>query len=151
MVFYLSKADSLILDHFQLQPWNVDTISKPGFEKSILNLQPKRIVDNLTEEEREEKMRQFIKTHEKEMKHYGMLQKFGDSKQYLMEHSHLASEEMANYLVIWCVNLQMEKVRIKTMFLFAIIGTEFLPSSFLMIHRLQSCKESHIISNAFSH
>ncbi|VVD03608.1 hsp90 co-chaperone Cdc37 [Leptidea sinapis] len=90
-------------------PWNVDTISEPGFTKTIINTKPGRPKDeNLTEEEKEAKMKKFIKENEKLLKKFGMLRKYDDSKQFLQEHNHLACEETANYLVIWCINLEME-------------------------------------------
>lgn len=39
-----------------------------------------------------------------------MLRKYDDSQHFLQEHPHLACEETANYLVIWCVNLEVEEV-----------------------------------------
>ena len=39
----------------QLTPWNVDTLSKPGFEKTVINTYKKKD-EELTEEERGEKM-----------------------------------------------------------------------------------------------
>lgn len=90
-------------------PWNVDTISKPAFSKTIINTKAIRPADeNLTEEEREANMKLFVKENEKLLKQYGMLQKYDDSKRFLMEHSHLSCENTANYLVIWCINLEME-------------------------------------------
>ena len=41
-----------------------------------------------------------------------MLQRYDDSQQYLLDHPHLACEEAANYLVLWCVNLEVEEVSI---------------------------------------
>lgn len=91
-------------------PWNVDTISKPGFEKTVINKKAARQSDDdLTEEEKEQKMKRFIKDNEKELKQYGMLRNFGDSKRFLTEHHQLVCEDTANYLVIWCLNLEMEK------------------------------------------
>ena len=93
----------------KLQPLNVDTLSSDGFSKTILNTQPKRDRNEMSEEERENQMREFVKKNEKEIKEYGMMQKFDDSKKFLMEgRSTLACEETANYLVIWCINLEME-------------------------------------------
>lgn len=90
-------------------PWNVDTISKPAFSKTVINTKAIRPADeNLTEEEREANMKKFVKENEKLLKQYGMLQKYDDSKRFLMEHSHLSCENTANYLVIWCINLEME-------------------------------------------
>jgi len=94
----------------KLQPLNVDTLSSDGFSKTILNTQPKRDRNEMSEEERENQMREFVKKNEKEIKEYGMMQKFDDSKKFLMDgRSSLACEETANYLVIWCINLEMEE------------------------------------------
>jgi len=41
-----------------------------------------------------------------------MLRKYDDSQEYLLEHPHLTCEETANYLVIWCINLEVEEVRL---------------------------------------
>lgn len=91
------------------QPHNVDTLSRDGFSKTIVNNAPKLTNDDLTEEEREKKMKKFVKDNEKLMKEYGMFKQFDDSKKFLMDgKTHLASEETANYLVIWCLDLEME-------------------------------------------
>ena len=44
------------------------------------------------------------------MKKFGMLRKYDDSQEFLLEHPELTCEETANYLVIWCINLEMEEV-----------------------------------------
>ncbi|GLV42549.1 Cdc37 [Carabus blaptoides fortunei] len=91
-------------------PWNVDTISKEGFTKTVVNKKPARPKEeNLTEEEREKRMRTFIKDNEKDLKHFGMLRRYDDSKEFLKKHPHLVCEDTANYLVIWCINLEMEE------------------------------------------
>ncbi|XP_066141230.1 hsp90 co-chaperone Cdc37 [Euwallacea fornicatus] len=94
----------------KMAPWNIDTISKPGFAKTVINKEPQHSAkENLTEEEKEKRMKQFIKDNEKDLKHFGMLRKYDDSRQYLKTHSHLVCENTANYLVIWCINLEMEE------------------------------------------
>ena len=94
------------------QPWNVDTISQPGFEKTVINKKPAApAAEHLTEDERESRMKKFIGDHERELKHFGMLKHYNDSRKYLKEHDYLACEDTANYLVIWCINLEMEGVR----------------------------------------
>lgn len=91
-------------------PWNVDTISKPGFAKTVINTKPTRPKsENLTEEEREKRMQKFIKENEKDLQHFGMLRKYEDSRQFLKSHSHLVCDDTANYLVIWCISLKMEE------------------------------------------
>ncbi|RVE44416.1 hypothetical protein evm_010946 [Chilo suppressalis] len=105
----LLKREEDLKKKEKLTPWNVDTISEPGFNKTVINAKPQRSNnDNLTEEEKEEKMKQFINENTKLLKEFGMLRKYDDSKKFLMDHSHLACEETANYLVIWCINLEME-------------------------------------------
>lgn len=64
----------------------------------------------MTEEEKESQMRKFIKENEKDLKHFGMLRRYEDSRGFLKSHSHLVCENTANYLVIWCINLEMEEV-----------------------------------------
>lgn len=93
----------------QKTPWNVDTISKPGFAKTVINkeaIRPK--YSDLTEDEKEEQMKVFVKENEKKVKQYGMLRKYDDSKKFLVENHQLVCEDTANYLVIWCIQLQME-------------------------------------------
>nr|CAH0107993.1 unnamed protein product [Daphnia galeata] len=93
----------------KLMPWNVDTISQPGFSKTVVNVAQPKQAEELSEEEKEIKTREFFKKHEKNLKAYGMLQKYDDSKRFLQENPELVCEETANYLVIWCINLEMEE------------------------------------------
>lgn len=94
----------------QLQPWNVDTLSQPKFSKTIINKKEEaKSYDEMTDEEKEQHMKKFIKDNEKLIKQYGMLRRFDDSKKFLMEHNLLVHEDTANYLVIWCINLEMEE------------------------------------------
>merc|ERR1719384_349592 len=103
------KKEEEVLTEKRKMPKNVDTLSSAGFSKTIVNTASKPKYEELTEEEREKKMKQFVKDNEKLMKEYGMLQKFDDSKKFLMDgRTHLASEETANYLVLWCLDLEME-------------------------------------------
>ncbi|KAK2717960.1 hsp90 co-chaperone Cdc37-like [Artemia franciscana] len=91
-------------------PWNVDTISQQKFSKTVINKQEKgKTQEELTDEEKEKRLREFSQKYEKEIKHYGMLRKFEDSKKYMMEHPYLACDETANYLVFWSINLEMEE------------------------------------------
>lgn len=62
-------------------------------------------------------MKKFVKENEKSLKKFGMLRHFDDSKQFLQENQHLVCEDTANYLVIWCINLEMEGVCIICSFL----------------------------------
>ncbi|XP_014471534.1 PREDICTED: hsp90 co-chaperone Cdc37 [Dinoponera quadriceps] len=95
----------------RLTPWNVDTIGQDGFTKTVINKKPPR-KDNdsgLSDEEKEKRMKQFVKENEKKLKEFGMLRKYDDSKKFLLDNPHLVCENTANYLVIWCINLEMEE------------------------------------------
>lgn len=106
----LDKQDEELRAKEKKTPWNVDTISKPAFSKTIINTKPdKPAYDDLTEEEKEVRMRDFVKDNQKVLKQFGMLRKYDDSRKFLLDHAHLACESTANYLVIWCINLQMEE------------------------------------------
>ncbi|KAL6439114.1 hypothetical protein ACFW04_003823 [Cataglyphis niger] len=94
----------------RLTPWNVDTIGQDGFTKTVINKKPPRKDDDgLSDEEKEKRMKQFVKENEKKLKEFGMLRKYDDSKKFLQDHPHLVCENTANYLVIWCINLEMEE------------------------------------------
>ncbi|KAK7605395.1 hypothetical protein V9T40_007253 [Parthenolecanium corni] len=90
-------------------PWNVDTISQPGFTKTVVNKPAPRKKDELSEEEKEKKFKSFIKENESLLKKFGMLKKYDDSKRFLLDYPQLACEDTANYLVYWCINLEMEE------------------------------------------
>lgn len=95
----------------KLTPWNVDTIAQPGFAKTVINTKPRRKEDDadLPDDVREQKMKDFVKANESKLKKFGMLRKYDDSKAYLQENQQLVCENTANYLVIWCINLEMEE------------------------------------------
>ncbi|XP_010775790.1 hsp90 co-chaperone Cdc37 [Notothenia coriiceps] len=88
-------------------PWNVDTLSKEGFSKSVVNVLPDATEE--TEEEKETKHKTFVEKNEKQIKHFGMMRRWDDSQKYLSDNSHLVCEETANYLVIMCIDLEVEE------------------------------------------
>lgn len=88
-------------------PWNVDTLSKDGFSKSIVNVKPESTEE--TEEEKEQKHKTFVEKYEKQIKHFGMLRRWDDSQKYLSDNPHLVCEETANYLVIMCIDIEVEE------------------------------------------
>ena len=53
---------------------------------------------------------QHTKANEKLMKKFGMMRRYDDTQEMLLEHSQLVCEETANYLVIWSINLEVEEV-----------------------------------------
>ncbi|KAM9313135.1 hsp90 co-chaperone Cdc37 [Gastrophryne carolinensis] len=88
-------------------PWNVDTLSKEGFSKSVFNVKPEQNVE--TEEQKEQKHKTFVEKNKKLLKHFGMLHRWDDSQKFLSDNPNLVCEETANYLVIWCIDLEVEE------------------------------------------
>ena len=109
----IKKEEEELKKKEKLTPWNVDTIAQDGFAKTVINVKPpKKEEDNLSDEEKEIRMKQFVKENEKKLKQFGMLRKYDDSKKFLQDNLNLVCENTANYLVIWCINLEMEEVKI---------------------------------------
>ena len=61
----------------------MDTISAEGFDKSIINKDLKRSDEELSEDEKADAMKKFIKANAKEIKEYGMFSRFEDSLKYM--------------------------------------------------------------------
>uniref|UniRef100_A0A1B0CZ57 Hsp90 chaperone protein kinase-targeting subunit n=1 Tax=Phlebotomus papatasi TaxID=29031 RepID=A0A1B0CZ57_PHLPP len=56
----LKKKEDELQKKERHTPWNVDTISKPGFAKTVINTKPSRPKEeDLTDEEREQRMKDF--------------------------------------------------------------------------------------------
>lgn len=105
---FKQKEEELIKKE-KLTPLNIDTICKEGKSKTIINKLEPRKPENLTEEEKVERLQKFTAENEKLIKKFGMMRKYDDSQEFLLENPHLACEETANYLVIWCINLEVEE------------------------------------------
>ncbi|XP_062891760.1 hsp90 co-chaperone Cdc37 [Mobula hypostoma] len=102
------KKGALLKKKEKSMPWNVDTLSKEGFSKSVFNVKPESTQVE-TEEDKEKKHKTFVEKYEKQIKHFGMLNRWDDSQKYLSDNPHLVCEETANYLVIWCIDLEVEE------------------------------------------
>ncbi|XP_068444964.1 hsp90 co-chaperone Cdc37 isoform X1 [Clinocottus analis] len=90
-------------------PWDVDSISKEGFSKSVLNIKP--ATKEETEEEKVERHKTFVEQYAKEIKHFGMMRRWDDSQKYLSDNPHLVCEETANCLVVICIDFEIEEKR----------------------------------------
>eukprot|EP00051_Salpingoeca_urceolata_P032078 m.14199 g.14199 ORF g.14199 m.14199 type:complete len:393 (+) comp4750_c1_seq1:418-1596(+) len=88
--------------------WNVDNISQDSTSRTIINKEkPKK--QNLTEAEHLDEMNEFFKKNKKEIEYFGMLSDPEASMKYLMEHHELVCDHLASYLVVWCVDLEVEE------------------------------------------
>lgn len=94
----------------KLQPWNVDTISSSGFSKTVINNPPPaQEAEPLSEEEQAKRLKEFTAKNESLLKKFGMLRRYEDSLKFLQEHPQLVNDDTPHYLLIWCINLQMEE------------------------------------------
>ncbi|XP_072453453.1 hsp90 co-chaperone Cdc37-like 1 [Notamacropus eugenii] len=83
--------------------WNVDAISKDVFNKSFINQ------DKSKEIEDEDKSKSFMQKYEQKIRHFGMLSRWDDSQRFLSDQPYLVCEETAKYLILWCFHLEAEK------------------------------------------
>uniref|UniRef100_UPI00398E63F2 hsp90 co-chaperone Cdc37 n=1 Tax=Pristiophorus japonicus TaxID=55135 RepID=UPI00398E63F2 len=104
----LDKKGTSLKKKEKSMPWNVDTLSREGFSKSLFNIKAEPTKPE-TEEDKEKKHKTFVEKYEKQIKHFGMLSRWDDSQKYLSDNPHLVCEETANYLVIWCIDLEVEE------------------------------------------
>ncbi|XP_039248032.1 hsp90 co-chaperone Cdc37-like [Styela clava] len=91
------------------EPWNIDTICKEGFSKSMISKPKKESEENLNEEEQMQRQKAYAKKYEKDLKTYGMMSKIDDIQKYLQNHPYLVCDKAANFLVIWCIDLEVEE------------------------------------------
>lgn len=54
--------------------------------------------------------KKFVEKHKDNIKKFGMFRHYDDTQRFLEEHLELVCEETANYLVVWCIDLEMEEV-----------------------------------------
>lgn len=106
---HFRKKEQELLEEEKSQPWNVDTLSEPGFQKTIINKPKPKDKQKLSEEEELEQSKKFMDENKEAIKKYGMLHEYHDNEEYLMKNPHLACEYTANYLVIWCIDLEVEE------------------------------------------
>ncbi|KAI0988298.1 hypothetical protein GJ496_003167 [Pomphorhynchus laevis] len=93
-------------------PWNVDTISQEKFSKTIITKaepQSVEVDDDNDEEAFSRRYTKFVEKHASNVKHFGMLRKVQDTEKFLCDHPELVNEDTANYLVVWCIDLEMEE------------------------------------------
>ncbi|ESP04472.1 hypothetical protein LOTGIDRAFT_223843 [Lottia gigantea] len=102
------KKEEELKQEEKLTPLNIDTICKEGMSKTVINKAPPK-PEELTDEEKAERQKTFVDKHKAEIKKYGMMKKYQDSQQFLSDHPYLVCEETANYLVLWCIDLEIEE------------------------------------------
>uniref|UniRef100_UPI00398F588E hsp90 co-chaperone Cdc37-like 1 n=1 Tax=Pristiophorus japonicus TaxID=55135 RepID=UPI00398F588E len=99
------KEEELIWNE-TMNSWNIDSISKEGFNKSVIN---KNIKCKEVEEKKDGKSATFAQKYDQQIRHFGMLNRWVDSQRYLSDHPDLICQETANYLIQWCFHLKEEE------------------------------------------
>lgn len=102
------EKEEMLKKEEKLRPWNVDTLCKEKESKTLINPTKPLTEEEISEEDKGIRQEQFNKKYRKELRHFGMLKKSEDSKEFLRENSNLVCEETANYLVMWCIDLELE-------------------------------------------
>ncbi|CAF1526734.1 unnamed protein product [Adineta ricciae] len=104
------NKDDEIQKQERIRPLDVDDLTHEGKSKTSIN---KKVTEdrpqNMTEEEQAEYYKKFIDKHRDNVKKYGMFRNYDDTQRFLEEHLELVCEETANYLVVWCIDLEMEE------------------------------------------
>ncbi|CAH8576169.1 unnamed protein product [Heterobilharzia americana] len=98
----------------RLRPLNIDTICKEGKSKTCINSSKLKYDDDTSKNDNPEeaavnRLKDFVSKHNSAIRKFGLLRKPLCSQNYLIENPYLVCEETANQLVIWCVELEMEK------------------------------------------
>jgi cell division cycle protein 37 len=83
--------------------WNVDNMSSDKHNRTLINKSKPKTVGV------EMEMQSYFKEHGEEVKKFGMLSKYEEAHQFLKQRMYLVCEHLASYLVIWAVDLEVEK------------------------------------------
>ncbi|XP_046573660.1 hsp90 co-chaperone Cdc37-like [Haliotis rubra] len=102
------KKEEDLLKEERLTPLNIDTICHDGMSKTVIN-KPKPPPAALSDEEKAKKQKAFSSKYKDKIKKYGLLKRYEDSQEFLTETPELVCDETANYLVLWCVDLEIEE------------------------------------------
>ncbi|KAG7259227.1 hypothetical protein CRUP_028715 [Coryphaenoides rupestris] len=89
-------------------PWNVDTLSKEGFSKSVVNAKPDP--SEATEEEKEQKHKSFVEKYEKEIKHFEPHEDVcANAHHWLPLQKHALMEQVAHQTIVMQFILELAK------------------------------------------
>jgi len=95
----------------RLEPWNIDTICKDGKSKTILNKEalkdkPKPAA---SDDDKFKSHQTFVEKNADLLKKFAMLRKYEDSERLLIDHPELVCDELASWLTLYCLDLEMEE------------------------------------------
>ena len=86
----VERKEQEILQEEKTAPWNVDTISKDGFAKTIINKPiPREDRSKLSEDELSKRYLSHCEKYKKQMEEFAMFSKPDDARRYLKDNLHL--------------------------------------------------------------
>lgn len=68
--------------------------------------------EELSDDQRADRQTEHEAKYKPQIRKWGMMRRYEDSERYLTENIALVCEETANYLVLWCIDLEVQEVRI---------------------------------------
>ncbi|KAI6196717.1 Hsp90 chaperone protein kinase-targeting subunit [Aphelenchoides besseyi] len=105
------RKEKELADKERLAPWNVDTIGREAWSKSIINKPSEKKPEPApkNEDEESERMMKYFKDNEELLIKYAKLKGFNQCEKFLLEHPHLSSEFATSYLTIEALNLAIDE------------------------------------------
>jgi cell division cycle protein 37 len=95
----LEEKENEIKKKEKSQPWNVDTISKESWSKTIINKPAKKLDrSQLSDEELEKMYKEFVAKNEDKVKHFALLRKYDDCKSYLLANPELSQPSVQSLI-----------------------------------------------------
>ncbi|KAL3077252.1 hypothetical protein niasHS_013241 [Heterodera schachtii] len=90
------------------QPWNVDTIAKEAWSKTIVNKPKEGTTSKSDEDEEINRMQKYFKDNETLLHQLCVLDGFDKIEEFLLEHPQLASEYATNFLTVEALNYAID-------------------------------------------
>jgi len=107
------KREREIAEEERKAPQSVDTLSQDVKAQTKTHINKPVKYENyeaLTDDQKAESYKKFLTAENKKLvQQFGMYRDPVASQKFLMEHKHLICEHTSNYLVVWCIDLEMEE------------------------------------------
>jgi cell division cycle protein 37 len=106
------KKEKELADKERLAPWNVDTIGREAWSKSVINKPAEKKESSkpkLDDEEENQRMLDYFKNNESVLRKFASLSGFDKVEEFLLDHPYLASEYATSWLTIEALNHAIEE------------------------------------------
>lgn len=104
------KKEAEIAEKERKAPQSVDTLSKDAQSKTLINKPVEyENLDAMNDEERAASYKKFMEENEELVKQFGFTRGAIESEKFLDKNRQLVIEHTSNFLVVWCIDLEMEE------------------------------------------